>query len=231
MEILFLGTGAGATLGTRRFKSGIAVIHEGVKVLLDMGSGVNYRVEDYDLVDFDALFVTHLHVDHFMGLFDHLVIRKMKGIPTLKVYSTPGLSQVLDAVVKAGNRVSAEVQESPLPKAKVGELEIYSVEACHTVRAVSYVVTDGNKKVVYSGDTSEPCEPILKEARDADLVIHEASCVTGCEQWGHTELPKLLSLIPTSKLVITHVPSWLEAEIYANSKGARVAYDGMRLNV
>jgi len=71
----------------------------------------------------------------------------------------------------AGNNVSAEVEEAELPKAKVGDLEVYSVKACHSIYAVAYVVTDGRRRVLYSGDTTEPCETILEEARDADLVV------------------------------------------------------------
>jgi ribonuclease BN (tRNA processing enzyme) len=124
-----------------------------------------------------------------------------------------------------------EVEEAELPKAKVGDLEVYSVKACHSIYAVAYVVTDGKKRILYSGDTAEPCETILEEARDADLVVHEASCVTGCDNWGHTGVRELLDMIPREKLVITHIPSWLEAEIIEASVGARVAHDGMRLNV
>jgi len=231
MELTFLGTGAGSTLGSKRFKSGVLVSSGTTKIVLDMGSGANYRLEDLNALDVQALFVTHLHVDHFSGLLDHLVVRKLKGLPTLKVYSPPGLRSVLEAVKSAGNNVSAEVEEAELPKAKVGDLEVYSVKACHSIYAVAYVVTDGRRKVLYSGDTTEPCETILEEARDADLVVHEASCVTGCDSWGHTGVRELLDLIPREKLVITHIPSWLEAEIIEASVGARVAHDGMRLNV
>ncbi len=174
MKITFLGTGAGSTSGSRRFKSGILVEGKEGKLLLDFGSGVNMRVEDLNVYP-DSAFFTHLHIDHFAGVFDHLVRRKIDGIGDLIIHSPPGFSDIL-LQFQRNNEISANLEESRRPEGKVGDLEVYSVEACHKIYAVSYVVTDGKRRILYTGDTSEPCEEVDKEAINVDLVIHEASC-------------------------------------------------------
>ena len=232
MKVVFIGTGAGATFGSKRVKSSIYLkSDEGYSILLDLGTGANYKLEDFNLLDFSAIFITHLHIDHVSGVFDHLVQRKILRMPEIAIYSPPGFSKLLSSYKDAGNNISATVYENALPKAKIGDLEVYSVEACHSIYAVSYVITDGKKKIVYTGDTSEPCEPILKESKDADLIIHEGSCVEGCEQYGHTPIKKLISMFDTRKLIITHIPSQIEEEIKRIAKGYNLAFDGMSIDV
>ncbi|BBG22784.1 MBL fold metallo-hydrolase [Sulfuracidifex tepidarius] len=215
MRVLFLGTGSGSSRDSRRFKAGVHVSNGYDSVFLDMGPGSNLRVEDFH-VHGDHVFFTHLHIDHFDGVFDYMVSRKVQGLKDLYVHSPPGFGHVLSSFREVGNQVSANVEELDLPRAKVGELEVYSVEACHAIYAVSYVITDGRKKIVYTGDTAEPCEDVVKEIRDANLVIHEASCVDNCKQFGHTSAKEIMSMFSDikAKMILTHIPAHSEKEIY-----------------
>lgn len=198
------------------------------KVLLDFGSGINMRLEDMQLVP-DAVFITHLHIDHFSGIFDHLVRRQIDRVPELKVFSPPGFSEVLK-VYQRTNNISAEVRENPLPTGRIGDLEIYSVEACHKIYAVSYIITDGKRRVLYSGDTLQPCEPVLREVSGVDLVIHEASCLENCREWGHTSVKEAITTFRNP--VLTHVPAQIESEVESIIRGkATLAKDGLTLNV
>ena len=231
MKIIFLGTGAGATFGSKRMKAGIYVKGEKNSVVLDMGTGANFKLEDIGLLDFSTLFITHLHIDHFNGIFDHLVQRKLKGLQTLRIYSPKGLTEVLNTYIKSGNNIYAEVLESDLPSAEVGELQVYSVKGCHSIYDVAYVISDGKKKILYTGDTAEPCEDILKESEKVDLVIHESSCIDDCSKWGHTSLKQLMELFPREKLILTHIPAQIEDEIRKLAKGYNIAFDGFIMDV
>ncbi|EWG07440.1 MAG: hypothetical protein ASUL_05591 [Candidatus Aramenus sulfurataquae] len=232
MKITFLGTGSGASFGSRRMKSSILVESKGTKVLFDLGTGANFKLEDIGKFDVDAIFVTHLHIDHVNGVFEHLVQRQVNGLPKVKVFSPPGFSRLLRDFKELGNDVDAEVVESPLPRSTIGDLQIYSVRACHKIYAVSYVIKGEGKKVLYSGDTSEPCKEILDEAKDADLIIHEASCLSGCEKFGHTAIPTAISLFSSERLVLTHIPAQKEKEIVEIVKDrVKLANDGMVIDV
>ncbi len=232
MRITFLGTGSGASVGSKRVKSSILVESKETKVLLDLGTGANFRLEDLGKLDVDAVFLTHLHIDHMNGVFELLVQRKVNRLPNVKIFSPPGFTKVLRDFVELGNEIEAEVIEDPLPRAKVGNLEVYSVKACHKIYAVSYVIKEEGKKLLYSGDTREPCDDIIREAKGADLVIHEASCLSGCEQFGHTSVPTVLSLFDIKKLILTHIPSQREKEIieFVGDR-VKIANDGLVIDV
>ncbi len=229
MKITFLGTGSGSTVGSRRAKSSIMVSDKD-NIILDMGNGANSKLEDLGFPEVNAIFFTHLHIDHINGIFDYLVQRKIRKMPDVKIYSPPGFSGLFEAYRKLGNNISAEIHEDNLPKAKIDNLEVYSVKACHAIYAVSYVITDGKRKIIYSGDTSEPCEGIIEESKDADLIIHEATCIGGCEIYGHTPLPKLKEIFKGKKVIITHIPSQIEDK-YSNLGEFIMAFDGLVWNV
>ncbi|MEM0373141.1 MAG: MBL fold metallo-hydrolase [Sulfolobaceae archaeon] len=232
MKIIFLGTGAGSTKGTKRFKSSIYINSGNNSVILDLGTGANMRIDDYNLYNFEAIMITHLHIDHFNGIFDHLVQRKLSNLPVIKVHSPVGFSKILESYIRAGNNVEAIIYEDNLPKLKLDDLYIYSIPSCHSIYAVSYIILDKNRKILYSGDTSEPCEEIIKEAKDADLIIHECSCLDNCRKWGHSSLRDLISLFSEKRVILTHIPSQIEKDII---EGARnkflIAEDGLVINV
>jgi len=232
MKIVFLGTGAGSTRGSKRFKAGIYVNSGSSSIVLDLGTGANMRLEDFGLFDINAILITHLHLDHFNGVFDHLLQRKLSSLPVVRIYTVKGFSEILERYIRAGNKLEAVIFESDLPKLKLDDLYIYSVPACHSVYGVAYVVQDKDKKVVYSGDTAEPCEEILRESKDANLIIHECSCLEDCKAWGHTSLKDLTQLFPDKRVIITHVPAQIEGEIIEGAKNKfLIANDGLVINV
>ncbi|QGA55156.1 MBL fold metallo-hydrolase [Sulfolobus sp. E5-1-F] len=228
MKITFVGTGAGSSLGLKRVKSSILIND---KVLLDLGPGAELRLED-TRINPKALFITHLHVDHFSGIFDYLVQRKIRQIPDLEIYSPKGFLEVLNPCIKVGNNISAKIYEANLPSGKIDELEIYSIQACHSIYAVSYIISDGNTRVLYTGDTKEPCNTILENAKDVDLIIHEATCINDCTAWGHTSIKQLFELFGNKRIIATHIPAEIEEKIISlTSNKIIIAFDGLSLNV
>jgi len=232
MKITFLGTGSGSTLGSKRMKSSILIEDTRNRILLDLGTGANFKLEDLEKLDIDAIFISHLHIDHINGIFDYLVQRKIHNLAPIKIYSPPGFENILNQFKIEGNEIDAEVIESRLPSAKIGNIEVRAVKACHKIYAVAYVINDNKDKIIYSGDTAEPCSEIITESKDADLIIHEATCVAGCEIYGHTSTKDVLSIFPNDKLVLTHIPSQKEKDIFQEvNNRAKIAYDGMSIDV
>ncbi len=232
MKITFLGTGSGSTLGSKRMKSSILIEDKNNRILLDLGTGANFKLEDLGELNIDAIFISHLHIDHINGIFDYLVQRKIQGMKPIKIYSPPGFSSILNQFKNEGNEIDAEIIESKLPNAKIGNIEVSSAKACHKIYSVAYIIRNNKSKIIYSGDTAEPCEQIIAESKDANLIIHEATCTEGCEIYGHTPVKTALSIFPNDKLILTHIPSQKEKDIFQEvNNRAKIAYDGMIVNV
>lgn len=89
-----------------------------------------------------------------------------------------------------------------LKNGKSIEWEGETIEPNEVVKAVP------GRKIVYSGDT-EKCENMVKNANDADLLIHESTCLHDIieDRDGHTsakQAGKIAEKADVEKLVLTH---------------------------
>ena len=69
LDLVFLGTAASAPTA-RRATSATLIRRGGERLLVDCGEGTQRQLlrSDAGLIDLDAIFLTHLHGDHFLGL-------------------------------------------------------------------------------------------------------------------------------------------------------------------
>lgn len=100
------------------------------------------------------------------------------------------------------------------------------------------------RRIVYTGD-SRPCKTTLEIARDADLLIHDATfCDEEAERAGSTghstarEAAELAKKAGVAKLVLTHIssryaddPRGLEREARHVFRDTVTAHDGMQIEV
>ena len=70
MELTLLGTGC-PSVDSKRFGSANLISTKKTKILVDCGSGVTQRLHQAKVssADIDALFLTHLHSDHVVDLY------------------------------------------------------------------------------------------------------------------------------------------------------------------
>ncbi|MBW3623492.1 MAG: MBL fold metallo-hydrolase [Armatimonadetes bacterium] len=163
------------------------------RILVDCGWHAALEMRRYGILplDIEALFLTHCHHDHYMGLPMLLFYRAMRGKdrPPLRIY---GPAEELEEVVELSRRflrperfpeAFPQVELHPLSPGQLveeGEMAIRTARATHPVPALSYRFEDRSSGAVvaYSGDTGY--EPSLAMFfRDADLLIHEASLAPG----------------------------------------------------
>ena len=92
MELMLLGTGC-PSVDYKRFGPANLVSTKKTKILVDCGSGVTQRLHQAKVssVDIDALFLTHLHSDHVVDLYQ-LIISSWHSyrIKPWKVYGPKG---------------------------------------------------------------------------------------------------------------------------------------------
>jgi ribonuclease BN (tRNA processing enzyme) len=101
----------------------------------------------------------------------------------------------------------------------------------YRLETYGFRVTNGQATLAYTGDTG-PSDRIAELARDADLLVCEATLETGeadGEPRGHLSAEEALDAYAASgarRLLLTHRPSELDPP-----PGVDLAYDGMELDV
>lgn len=166
-------------------------------VLLDCGNGVFGKLrERIDYVDLDGVLISHLHADHFLDLvpYSYALTYAPKQQPVAvhtwpgtdsparpRLVAPPGARQVFQRVVGAwGNddliENAFELEEYGAGDGvTIGEISASFHPVPHFIDTFAVNVSSGGEgKLTYSADTS-PCHEIVEIARDADLLIVEAT--------------------------------------------------------
>lgn len=155
-----------------------------VKMVLDAGEGTYARMAQCGLPLPDAVFVSHAHGDHILGVPTLLLMARQRGIKLKVIGLASALSsieKILDAVSMSHLRQHME----PVPIEARGELRLGSTSlkfapARHSVEAVHIRIEHGGRCLAYSGDTAPNAE--LEElARGCDVLAHEVSANPGQE--------------------------------------------------
>jgi len=177
-----------------RFGPSILVEAADRKLLFDCGRGVPQRLYQLNIPfnDADALFLTHLHSDHTVGIPDLWLTGWVMGrkVP-LRVWGPAGTSEMMSHLLQAyafDVHIRRDVDEQ-LPAAGVSiqthEIQQGVVFEERGVRVTAFLVDHGLVKpafgyrvdfaghsVVLSGDTRFS-ENLIRFAQGTDLLIHE----------------------------------------------------------
>ena len=198
------------------------------RVVLDMGSGslgALQRVADLDHID--AVVISHLHPDHFMDLCGLYVARRYRPDgqvqPPLPVY---GPEHTWSRFVGAyGSDTAAEdvaeifdIRElADGAEFQVGPIRIIPRLVNHPVQAFGLRLEHFGRVFAYSGDT-DSCDGLIDLARDADLLLAEASFQEGRDQVRGVHLTGLRAgqaavQAGAHRLVLTHIPVWTDGDV------------------
>jgi ribonuclease Z len=102
LSIFFAGT-AGSVPTPRRGLPAILLRAGGERILLDCGEGTQHQLlrSSVGLPDVDAIFITHLHLDHWLGLPGMIKTFDMRDRDRkLEVFGPPGLSALFRQVLR-----------------------------------------------------------------------------------------------------------------------------------
>ena len=240
MRITFLGTGAGSS--TLRAHTAMALeCPDGTKLLLDASSGNSAlrqaNAAGLNLREFDDVLLSHDHPDHMAGVefiqFDRALFARDSGplrvhasyeaLEGLKRHCLASRLNIWDVSGDFGsNREGlAFLQWRPAPSLQPIQLgprtTAWHFEADHITGASGWRVECDGKAVVFSGDTRYSSS-VVKAAEGADLLIHEAFCVSDsvlASAAGHCtggEAGKVASEARVASLVMTHLTDAYHAD-------------------
>jgi ribonuclease BN (tRNA processing enzyme) len=209
--------------------------------------------EKLDWPNLDAIWLSHLHLDHCGGLASLLF--GLKWAPqtrarkkTLRIIGCRGIRKLLEAIDEANNYnllalpFPVELHEvlSPAEFELVSGLRTQTFSTPHTRESLALRLTSkAGTSLVYTADTGYS-EELARFAGGADLLLMECSFLQDKPTPKHLELAEAMRLAHIAKpgcLVLTHLyPEWdgvdLESKAGELWPGKTVAaYDGLRIEV
>lgn len=231
--MIFLGTSAAVASAER---DNTAILCD--DVLIDCPGNVFGKMlkAGYDPLKLQAVIITHRHVDHSYGLPSLLEMLRLSGKKeTLRLYINEDFyfeaKQILNAYGLLREDFPVEVVSIRGSDAFfIDGLKIETFHVRHSVPNFGLKISDSKAVVVYSSDT-EPCEEVTERARNADVLIHEATCaefVTGRKE-GHScveDAARIAKEARVKVLCLVHLGSELENRIDELKQKAEGIFDG-----
>ena len=161
LDVVFLGTG-GSVPSARRNTAGVLVRRGGDRLLFDCGEGTQRQMQrSIGLIPVDAIFVTHLHADHYLGLPGLIKSYEMQDrAEPLTIYGPPGLVALFDSMRRIVGTPRYPVELVELNRGEAVELDGYEIEPFdveHRVVANGYALFERSAaRAVRSGRRPRP---------------------------------------------------------------------------
>ena len=194
------------------------------RILLDLGSGALGRLQTVaDPRAVDAVFLTHLHPDHWFDMSGYYVLRKYHPDgppPRIPVHGPRGTARRMAVAYglpeSPGMTEEFDVHEYDGRPISAGPLRVEVARVVHPVPAYAIKVTHGERSFVYSGDTAS-CDALVELARGTDLLLAEASFQEADDNPADLhmtgrEAAEVAVRSGAGRLVLTHIPPWHEPE-------------------
>jgi ribonuclease BN (tRNA processing enzyme) len=236
LELLFLGTGNGFATAGRYYSSFLL----NGRYLFDCSPVTVPHLKQAGVPpeQIEAVFISHFHADHFLGLpfllLDYAQVSHRTA--PLTIVGPPGIEQRLAAVTDATlptllhkERTYAieYVEASDGATGQVGDMLFIARQVTHSegLECFGYRADVGGRTLAYSGDTSM-CDAIVALASGADVFVLECSCWDEPECRHHLTLTDVRELRrrlgPAPAFVLTHVGT---ADRTVDIENTRVAED------
>jgi ribonuclease BN (tRNA processing enzyme) len=244
VHVTFLGTGDAFSAGGRHQSAYLIEAGKGV-LLLDCGASILAALKRLKMTaePIDAIFISHLHGDHFAGL-PFLFLHYIYVEPRERQLTIIGPAGVQDRVQRLYEVNYADSAAEPLPFAlkfievqsgnrlSVGGIQINPFHVPHQRHPPSFgcEIETGGRKIVYSGDSGWT-EELVAHTQNADLFICECSYfdTPAPSHLNYSQIAKNLEHFAAKRIVLTH----LGEEILQRQSDVDIemAYDGLAVTI
>ncbi len=149
LSVVFAGT-AGSVPTARRGLPATLVRHGGDRLLFDCGEGTQRQlIGSVGLADIDEVYITHLHVDHWLGLPGMIKSFELRDRDRpLTVYGPPGLRAAMDGLRFVLGKVRFGLAVRELERFEEVEHDGYAVSAIpvrHRTQAYGYALAEPDR--------------------------------------------------------------------------------------
>ncbi|MEM2009917.1 MAG: ribonuclease Z [Thermosphaera sp.] len=216
IRVFMLGTGAAIPIS--RGLPCIAVKADSNIYLLDIGEGCQSRLFKAGLspLKIKAVFITHVHGDHYLGLFGliqtmHLSNRK----DPLKIMAPKEIFTLIEKyrelhLLNIGFQLSfIDITEGV--EYTDDKITVTPYPVSHTIPAYGFLLKAGKTVISYSGDTG-PASTTIEYSKNADILIHEATFTSEMREEAHEQghstsgdAAMIASRAGVKLLVLTHI--------------------------
>ncbi len=232
---------SGAVPSAERDTTALVVRAGGTLCLVDIGGSPVQKLRrlGVDPVELTAVVVTHTHPDHVYGLpalvQGLLILRRREPLPVYcRVEHVALIRQLLGMfnLVEPGRLevpvVGVEPREG-IPVLATADLAVTASPNVHgPMPNLAVRVDAGGRSVVYSSDT-RPCAAVAALARDATVLVHEATFARpDPTQWHSTarEAGEVARQAAVRRLVLAHVGYEHHRALVAHLADAHAAFGG-----
>jgi ribonuclease Z len=158
LSLFFAGT-AGSVPTARRGLPALLLRAGGDRILFDCGEGTQQQLlRSVGLPELDVIFITHYHLDHWLGIIGILKTFDLRGRDRpLTVYGPPGLRALLDAMRPAWGRVTYPLALEELDPHEEVAFDGYVVAPFpveHRVRAYGYSFAEDDRPGRFDAETA-----------------------------------------------------------------------------
>ena len=219
-QVTFLGTGDAFNAGANCHASYL-VSSPSTRILLDCGSTTLLALKraGVDINDLDAVFLSHLHGDHFAGL-PFLIIAWLFDSPRQRPVTIVGPPGTEERVRLLYSTMYRDLAAKPLPfrlqfqevqpghAVQIGAVDLQPFRVPHQESEISLGLRMRieDKTILYSGDTGWT-EDLIAKSENTDLFICEC-CFFDTRVDFHLDYPRIAenaSRFGCQRLVLTHL--------------------------
>jgi ribonuclease Z len=158
VSLFFAGT-AGSVPTARRGLPALLLRAGGERILFDCGEGTQQQLlRSIGLPELDSIFITHFHLDHWLGLLGMLKTFDLRARERpLTIYGPPGLERLFGAMRPVVGRTGyplGVIELEPHTEIRFGSFVISPFPVKHRVEAYGYAFVEDERPGRFDVDTA-----------------------------------------------------------------------------
>ena len=207
VNITFLGTGTPRP-NINKLGPSILLKYQNYEILFDVGRGTTLRLEQLDnnYTNINNIYISHMHFDHIVGLADFWLTSSLWQKKTnTNIYGPKGIKNFCNQLKKTYekdleyryekngfNQINCLYHQGIKNYNELLSITPFKNDHGQVDNSYGFKINFGNKKIIYSGDTTYS-ENVINNSKNSDILIHEVISVSKKIYANNKKLRKVVS--------------------------------------